>query len=145
LYDQGGLVLVFPKAGEEEVGQNNRWIKTGIEYYQGEAMVSTVSCDLFADWSLLPLPRSSASTAPETSVTLEMEWKDTGSALWIYIVDGEKRIPIREVTWVLSGEIDKEADVWVGVYAATPIMEGGRIEGEALEVKFENFKLVSKD
>lgn len=41
-------------------------------------------------------------------VTLEMERDGKEETLWIYVIDGEERIPIREVTWVLN---EKEQEV----------------------------------
>jgi regulation of enolase protein 1 (concanavalin A-like superfamily) len=149
LYDQGGLVLVInPEAGPGK----SQWVKTGIEWYQGKAFVSTVCCDKFADWSLSSSgiktttstpPNSSSSAGKETSVTLEIEKDPKGGALWIYVVDGKERLPVREVTWVL--DVDAETECWIGVYAATPIMEG-RAKGDAggLVVGFEGWVLETK-
>lgn len=126
-----------------------RWIKTGIEFYHGKPFVSTVGCDKFADWSLTPLPVSASASSSSVSnskegyasVTLELEKDAKEGTLWVYIVDGEERFPIREVTWVLDVE---ETEIWIGVYAATPIMEG-RVEGEGLEVRFEGWELEIKE
>lgn len=52
LYDQGGLVLVFPP---KKPGTQKRWIKTGIEFYNNKPKMSVVAADEWADWSLLPL------------------------------------------------------------------------------------------
>lgn len=133
LYDQGGLVLVFdPSSGPLK----QKWIKTGVEHTHGKPFVSTVTCDNFADWSLTP----SGSSENYATVTFEMEKDPKGGALWIYVVegDGKERKPIREVTWIL--DLDEDVELWVGVYAATPIMEG-RGETDGLEVKFENWEL----
>ena len=67
------------------------------------------------------------------TVTLEME--GNGDTLWIYVVDGEKRIPIREVPWILSAE-GKDVKAWVGVYDASP-----KPDGKELEVRFEGWEL----
>lgn len=118
-----------------------QWIKTGIEFYKGKPYVSTVGCDKFADWSLTPLPASSVADKVEGSgsVTLELEKDAKEGTMWVYIiVDGEERFSIREVTWML--DIDPKMETWVGVYAATPIMEG-RAEGDGLEVKFTGWEL----
>jgi regulation of enolase protein 1 (concanavalin A-like superfamily) len=159
LYDQGGLIFILPSAcaaedggnggSRLEVGKGGKWIKTGIEFYEGEAYVSTVACDRWSDWSLVQNGIVTLATG-EKQVTLEMERKDDDDTLWIYVLhqdgDGgeEKRIPVREVTWALSeGEkmdgVEKMMrEVWVGVYAATPTAEDGR----TLEVKFTGFELV---
>lgn len=132
--------MVFnPLAPEAE----KQWIKTGIEFYKGKPFVSTVGCDKFADWSLTPLPASSkVGEDGRASVTLECEVDAKEGTMWVYIiVEGQERFPIREVTWVLDVPVDEE--IWVGVYAATPIMEG-RAEGDGLEVNFKDWELVLK-
>lgn len=108
-YDQGGLILVLNGADG-----TRKWIKTGIEFTHGRPHVSTVTKDRWADWSLLPVPSDGA------AATIEMI-KESG-VLWIYLVEGEQKSPIREVTWVFEGDIQ---DCWVGVYAAKPSGEGG--------------------
>lgn len=135
LYDQGGLIFLIrdPKDVKEEI--DSQWVKTGIEFYHDEAWVGTVGCDAWADWSL------TQAGIRDGRVTLEMERDGVDDTLWIYSVakggDGEKRIPIREVTWVLgNGEKPEEKEVWVGVYAASPKPDGGK-----LEVGFEGWEL----
>jgi len=127
LYDQGGLVFILP-------GQPQRWIKAGIEYVDGVAKVGTVVTDRYSDWSLVSLQD------PERGeVTVEMEKQ--GESLWVYMVDGDgKRIAMREVTWVYSGE---HTEVMVGTYAARPT-EGGS-EPRELNVTFEQFILEGEE
>lgn len=102
-------------------------MKTGVEFYQGEVYVSTVTADRWADWSLVQVGIKEGNT-----VTLEME-RETDT-LWIYVVDGEKRVPIREVTWILSEP--GETVCLVGVYTATP-----KTDGKPLEVQFSGWEL----
>lgn len=112
-YDQGGLIIVLHSAN----GQR-KWVKTGIELTHGKPHLSVVAKDRWADWSLLEIPSGS------NAATLELVHEADGS-LWIYLVDGIQKSPIREVTWVFQ-----EADVqefWVGVYAARPSNEGGEL------------------
>ncbi|KFY74360.1 hypothetical protein V499_05622 [Pseudogymnoascus sp. VKM F-103] len=132
LYDQGGLVFILPSSVE---GQAGKWIKTGVEFYSDEVYVSTVVKDSWADWSLVQ-----AGIKDGKVVTLEMERDAKEGTLWIYVIDGEKRIPLREVTWVLSG---KEQEVWVGVYAATPTTERG--DRGKLVVEFKDWELEVKN
>ena len=66
-------------------------------------------------------------------VTLLAERHEVEGTLWLYVVDGEKKFPLRECTWILSEGGEKE--FWVGVYAARPT------KGEALEVKFKGWEL----
>lgn len=111
LYDQGGLILVLhPSNGER------KWIKTGIEFTHGKAHLSTVAKDRWADWSLLPVPSGG------NAATIEVGREPDGS-LWIYLVEGISRAPIREVTWAFEDE--KSTECWIGVYVAKPAKEGG--------------------
>lgn len=62
--------------------------------------------------------------------TIEMVNEDDGS-LWVYLIEADKRVPIREVTW--WADVDKEVECWIGVYAAKPTKEQ-----ENLVVKFDH-------
>ncbi len=53
----------------------------------------------------------------------------------IYVVDGDKKIPIRKIPWV-SSEFSV-VQVWVGVYAASPNVEGRTSE---FEVNFKGWE-----
>lgn len=131
LYDQGGLVFILPAAGVKPTDQ--KWVKSGIEFYQGKPYVSTVAADAWADWSLV------TAAMHDRGVTLEMERRAKDDTLWIYVIDGQMKIPIREVTWALS---EPGADVcWVGVYAATPTVGVPDDETGPLNVKFEGWEL----
>jgi regulation of enolase protein 1 (concanavalin A-like superfamily) len=126
LYDQGGLIFVL-RDGTDTLDQ--KWVKTGIEFYNGAAYVSTVAADRWADWSLVQVG------IREGKVTLEIEREEKDDTLWIFVVDEEgKRVPVREVTWVLSEPEEREC--WVGVYTAMP-----KADGRDLEVKFEGWEL----
>ncbi|MCJ1263513.1 hypothetical protein MMC22_003383 [Lobaria immixta] len=120
LFDQGGLCLILPPAHDSTAGditRERKWIKTGIEVYNGAPHVSTVACDRWADWSLWPLQGGKVTVEMEREV---VDGKRT-STLWIYMVDGETRRPVREVTWVFDGvDEGNGGDCWVGVYAAKP-------------------------
>lgn len=110
-YDQGGLILVLNTADG-----NKKWVKTGIELTHGRTHLSVVAKDRWADWSLAPVP----SGGP--GATVEMV-REEDNSLWIYLVQGVQKSPIREVTWVF--EEDNVQDCWVGVYAARPFGDGG--------------------
>ncbi|CDM36317.1 hypothetical protein DTO013E5_6774 [Penicillium roqueforti] len=118
-YDQGGVVLVLNTAGG---GQ--KWVKCGIELTHGKPHLSVVAKDNWADWSLLPVPSGSG------SATLELV-REEDNSLWIYLVEGLQKSPIREVTWIFEQE--NVEDFWVGIYAARPSTEGGE-----LSVKFSH-------
>jgi regulation of enolase protein 1 (concanavalin A-like superfamily) len=127
LYDQGGLAIVLqdPKI---TLDTDKKWVKTGIEFYQEEVYVGTVAADRWADWSLLQVGIKDGKR-----VTLEMERDAEADTLWVYVIDGKRRHPIREVTWILS---EPDVQAWVGVYAASP-----KPDGKELEVKFEGWEL----
>ncbi|KAJ5745689.1 hypothetical protein N7520_010871 [Penicillium odoratum] len=110
-YDQGGLVIILNKADGSQ-----KWVKTGIELTHNKPHVSVVAKDHWADWSLLPVPSGGR------SATLELV-RELDNSLWIYLVEGVLKQPIREVTWIFEEENVKET--WVGVYAARPSTEGG--------------------
>ncbi|KAL3435651.1 hypothetical protein BDV09DRAFT_67466 [Aspergillus tetrazonus] len=110
-YDQGGLIIVLN-------GNNGdrKWVKTGIEFTHDKPHLSTVAKDRWADWSLLPVPSGG------TGATLEVV-REPDDSLWIYLIQGVQKSPIREVTWVFAEE--NVRDAWIGVYAARPSSAGG--------------------
>ncbi|GAB1202816.1 hypothetical protein APSETT445_001438 [Aspergillus pseudonomiae] len=109
-YDQGGLILVLNSADGPR-----RWVKTGIELTHGRPHLSTVAKDRFADWSLQPVPSGGG------AATLEIV-RESDNSLWIYLVEGVQKNPLREVTWFF--EEQNVQDLWVGLYAAKPSNEG---------------------
>ncbi|KAL4800019.1 hypothetical protein BDV19DRAFT_202910 [Aspergillus venezuelensis] len=110
-YDQGGLILVLNGANG-----SRKWLKTGIEFTHGKPHLSTVTRDRWADWSLLSVPSGGV------GATLEIV-READDSLWIYLVEGIQKSPIREVTWVFAEE--DVVDTWIGVYAARPSSKGG--------------------
>lgn len=62
-YDQAGLLL--------RIDERN-WIKTGIEYVDGERMISAVATREYSDWSVVPLGHTSDPAGPVT-VDLQRE------------------------------------------------------------------------
>lgn len=131
LYDQGGLILVInPEQATNTAGtQPQKWIKTGIELNAGKLYLSVVSKDRWSDWSLTPL------SSGRNAATIEMV-REHG-ALWIYLIEGNERVPLREVTWAF--EHDDTAQCWIGAFAAKPSSEGGD-----LAVEFRDFVVVDE-
>ncbi|PQE30981.1 flavin-binding monooxygenase protein [Rutstroemia sp. NJR-2017a WRK4] len=125
-YDQGGLLLTLPSARNPTA----RWLKTGVELYNGVPYISTVGCDNYSDWSIWPLTKEEA----EGEITIEV--RREGEGLWVYWVKGEGKgeQPLREVTWLFA----EEGEVVVGAYAARP---GKEIDG-GLRVKFRGLEVV---
>ncbi|KAK6496784.1 hypothetical protein TWF481_001772 [Arthrobotrys musiformis] len=142
-YDQGGLLLSLKRAGEKK--EESQWIKTGIEYYLDEPWVGTVTCDRWSDWSITPLVGRGDSETKYPTATIELERSndELGKSLWIYLIKGDQRIPLREVNWVFA---QQDEDVWVDVsaYAARPLAKKGN-EDEELIVKFWDDEVVWKE
>ncbi|GJJ06190.1 hypothetical protein Clacol_000379 [Clathrus columnatus] len=139
-YDQGGLVFFLPGWPERKV-----WVKTGIEFVDGQPCVSVVGGrDDASDWSLIP---SNSDSADADTVTIELERegvddKGNGSSLWVYKVEKGNRIAIRELTWAFKEE-ELEGEIGVGIYAARPTKIPDEHEGgESLTVNFTNFEAV---
>lgn len=122
--------------------ETTAWIKTGIEYYESHANLSTVATapGSTSDWSLLPLEGN--------SVTLEVERetvddKGHGASLWVYLVqpDGVRR-GVREVTWPFADGPLLDSELFVGLYVARPTQLPSTERDEAeLQVQFTQFVL----
>lgn len=125
-YDQAGLVLQLRKKDGEA---KDKWLKTGVEYYNGKPYISTVGADRWADWSVVPLGGpSSTSDAVEATIEVRRERDQLGKGLWVYhiVKDGEgkeERRPLREVTWFFADEDDEEWEIGVGGMVARPAKE----------------------
>ncbi|KAJ4381912.1 hypothetical protein N0V86_003281 [Didymella sp. IMI 355093] len=126
-YDQAGLLLHLTKPGLSN--EETKWLKTGIEWYYGKPYISTVGCDQWADWSVVPIPGFTGNEERPTATIEAKREKDVlGKSLWVYWIvkrdDGsEERIPLREVNWFFA---DEEWKVSVGGYVARPTEEGGK-------------------
>ncbi|KIK69452.1 hypothetical protein GYMLUDRAFT_189097 [Collybiopsis luxurians FD-317 M1] len=144
-YDQGGLLLHLTKPNSTE---SDRWVKTGVEYYQDKPFLSTVATLTWSDWSItVPTSTSSGSAIAKRKTTIEVrrEVNELGSSLWVYELNignaGEVvgRHPLREVTWFFA-----EEDGWeiaVSAMAARP-GKGEEIVGEKeLVVEFEGIEV----
>ena len=129
-FDQGGLVLIVHDSSGAA-----RWVKTGVELFDSQPQVSTVSTNIWSDWSMRPMISDPASVNTASSATVEIESNKDGS-LWVYVLnDNGHRRPMREIAW--WGEIDGAAKIDVGVYAAKPDMERSKLVVffEGLEIK----------
>ena len=80
----------------------------------------------------------------EKSVTIEMERGviegEAGNTLWIYVMEGIERKPIREVTWVFAEEKEMEEECWVGAFVAKPTKDADD-ETKQLSVEFGNLSI----
>lgn len=128
----------------------DKWLKTGIEWYYGKPYISTVGCDAWADWSIVPLS-DFAGNASRPSVTIEArrEKDQLGKSLWVYqIVRDEEgkeleRKPLREVNWVFAEE--EGWSVGIGGYTCRPTTEGGDAElhtafAEGMQIELLDFE-----
>ncbi|TQV93689.1 hypothetical protein V2A60_004142 [Cordyceps javanica] len=137
-YDQAGLLFRLTHPAHHP---QRRWVKTGIELYEGLPRLSTVSCEGWADWSVGPVGDDGAAAADvaagRRSVTVQVrsEGDDNGRSWWVYHVDGETRTPLREICWVA----DPQYAGWTLEVAAL-VARPAKGEGAGqLEAKFENF------
>jgi uncharacterized protein len=139
-YDQAGLVLCLRKRSEKNLSAPPaKWIKTGIEFYNGKPMLSTVACDAWADWSVSPMPGDNAAAGAETWTTLSVEKEEDehGVSLWVYnIRDSGEKIPLREITWVF-GHDSEQWDLQVLAMAARPEKKAS----QELEVKVKDMEI----
>ncbi|KAF9065946.1 hypothetical protein BDP27DRAFT_1331331 [Rhodocollybia butyracea] len=132
-YDQGGLFLHLTRPGSTD-----RWVKTGIEFYQDKPFLSTVSTLTYSDWSIAPPVYKDT----KTTIEVRREEDELGSSLWVYELSlgssGQvlNRQPLREVTWFFA-----EQDGWeiaVSAMAARPAKEEDVVGlTKSLVVKFE--------
>ncbi|KAF2749836.1 hypothetical protein M011DRAFT_465499 [Sporormia fimetaria CBS 119925] len=130
-YDQAGLILHLTHPT-----QKDKWIKTGIEFYNGKPYLSTVGTDRWSDWTVVPLEMGEGGDGkPRATIEARREKDQLGRSLWVYLVDGEERRPLREMNWVFADE--EGWKVGVGGYVARPGKEGGELEArfEGLEVE----------
>ncbi|RPB18825.1 hypothetical protein L211DRAFT_843270 [Terfezia boudieri ATCC MYA-4762] len=155
LYDQGGLALFLGPPPGEDGSTKGQWVKSGIEYVFEKPNVGTVAADIWADWSLAPVPNVGDDYAKgdEVSVTIEVEREmvdgNKEASLWVYKVNPKsgKRQGVREVTWVFKEDTGAEegkgsTELWVGIYTARPtVPEGVGRENEELEVDFKDFEI----
>ncbi|KAI1812088.1 hypothetical protein GGS20DRAFT_587871 [Poronia punctata] len=137
-YDQAGLLLV-PRPSTSTSVPPAKWVKTGIEFYQGTPQFSTVGCDRYADWSISP-GSGRGGEGEEVTVEVVREGDEHGRSIWIYHVGEEgKRTPLREITWFLADE-DGEED-WVLDVSPLVARPEKNAEGE-LVVEFRDFEVV---
>lgn len=140
-------MLVLPQT--DTGGGNPKFIKTGIEFYDGQPQLSVVAVDRWADWSLAS---GSSSISGDSLVTIELEREEEddgtpGPSLWVYhVIDQagkEIRNPLREVTWVFHDPDNKDAECWVGAFCAKPTATPGHPE-QTLTVSVKDFEIATR-
>ncbi|KAK4570460.1 hypothetical protein LTR86_002540 [Recurvomyces mirabilis] len=137
-FDQGGLLLSFPNSSSSEPDKGCRWIKAGIEFFEGKPALGVVGTDRFSDWSLAPMPGA----GQDDQRTARFEAVRDGTTLWVYVVVGGERQALREVKWAFldEGEDGDGVEMKVGVYAAKPTPDAGD-EKAGVEVNFEGLEV----
>ncbi|KAI1640148.1 hypothetical protein F4809DRAFT_517514 [Biscogniauxia mediterranea] len=173
-YDQAGLLLVPRRASSPSSSSfassppppppPDRWVKAGVEYYEGAPQLSTVCCDRWADWSVAPL-LSSSSPSPtpggsgsgqkegeEVTIEAVREGDENGKSVWVYrlvrdAATGEtlRRVPMREICWILADEDDddgenekEEEDYWV-IDVSPLVARPEKSAAGPLKVEFSEF------
>ncbi|KAI0603560.1 hypothetical protein F4775DRAFT_588079 [Biscogniauxia sp. FL1348] len=158
-YDQAGLLLVPRRASSSSSASPppppppDRWVKAGVEFYEGAPQLSTVCCDRWADWSVAPLSPSSSSTpggGEGETVTIEAvrEGDENGKSVWVYrlvrdAATGEtlRRVPMREICWILADEDDDDddgGDYWV-IDVSPLVARPEKSASGPLKVEFSEF------
>ncbi|KAF4312802.1 hypothetical protein GTA08_BOTSDO11967 [Botryosphaeria dothidea] len=137
-YDQGGLLLHVTKPDSKE----DRWLKTGIEFYRERPYLSTVATQTYSDWSVAP--PSDASIDAAVTVEVRRETDELGTSLWVYeVVPGKEEEPLRECTWWFAEEGEGWA-VDVRAMAARPAEKESVVGAEGLVVSFSGVEVEIK-
>lgn len=140
-YDQAGILLIF--TDRHNPGASRKWIKAGIELYDGVARLSTVCCDAWADWSVAPVPdeRDVAHGRRPITLSIEKHIDASGLSLWVYhVVDadggrGKTKIPMREVCWPFGEAASEGWELEVAAAVARPAKD----TKDKFEAKFDHF------
>ncbi|KAI1866963.1 hypothetical protein JX265_007539 [Neoarthrinium moseri] len=144
-YDQAGLLLALQRTSSTaSPSPVEKWVKTGIEFYNGKPHLSTVGCDRWADWSILPLTEGKT----EKGVTLEVvrESDENGKSAWIYqvILDGagnvKEKLPLREICWIFADEDEKGGEEWV-LDVSPLVARPEKSAKESLKARFDEFEV----
>ncbi|CAH0045758.1 unnamed protein product [Clonostachys solani] len=138
-YDQAGLLISLNVENSTQAqSPPPKWIKTGIELYNGVPRLGTVGTDAWSDWSIAPITNSDhADGKAWTTVSIQKQEDELGLSLWVYQLVGEDKVPLREINWPFG-----YGDDWalsVDAYAAKP----GK--GKPLVADFKDFQVVWKE
>ena len=120
-FDQAGILLTFTN------GKDRKWIKSGIELFNDAARLSTVCTDNWSDWGISTPAHGSEILSGQRSVTVRIESSgdELGKCLWVYQLDGDDKVPLREITWPYGSAADWKLEVAAAV--ARPA-DGGELE-----------------
>ncbi|GJN72556.1 hypothetical protein PLICBS_006629 [Purpureocillium lilacinum] len=167
-FDQAGLLLVFhPPSSHLPFPANNiksptdvpahrKWIKAGVEFFDGAPRLSTVCCDNWADWSVASLPTTTTTTTTTPSsadadqalaeivagtrpvtITIAKETSSNGSCLWVHYVDPATgaKTPMREINWPYGEPAGPGWELEVAAAVARP----AKSTTDKLEATFTEF------
>ncbi|OAL51395.1 hypothetical protein IQ07DRAFT_421144 [Pyrenochaeta sp. DS3sAY3a] len=96
-FDQAGLILHFASPIAQPGSRKDKWIKTGIEFFNGKPYLGTAGADKWSDWSVVPIYVEGRESRVEVTVEVHRERDELGKSLWVYQVDEEgERVPLRE-------------------------------------------------
>ncbi|WP_255947334.1 DUF1349 domain-containing protein [Streptomyces odontomachi] len=108
-YDQAGLMLR---------ADDKNWIKTGVEYVDGEYQLSAVVTRDVSDWNVVPLALISRPAPTPAAVTVEMHRE--GDAVTLrYAVDGSEPDTLLRLAY-----FPPQAEAEAGPMCASPIGSG---------------------
>ncbi|KYK56394.1 hypothetical protein DCS_03394 [Drechmeria coniospora] len=147
-FDQAGILFIFhpPESTTTEPPAARKWIKAGIEFFDGSPRLSTVCCDAWADWSIAPLPASAClddvvKGKESVTICVEKENGTTGTSMWVYCVDAKNpeapttKLPMREINWPFGEAASAGWELEVAAAIARPDKAGH----DKLEASFSHF------
>ncbi|KHN96084.1 uncharacterized protein MAM_05932 [Metarhizium album ARSEF 1941] len=109
-FDQAGVLLRFTDGD----GSERKWIKAGVELFDGAPRLSVVCTDNYSDWSVSDVPCGREIRDASRPVTVAVERTGdaaSGPTLWVYHVRGAhgrdrdrghgqgEKTPLREIAW----------------------------------------------
>ncbi|EED16124.1 hypothetical protein TSTA_012330 [Talaromyces stipitatus ATCC 10500] len=149
-FDQAGLLFLRPHAklpnptstNEGDAETSPGFVKIGPEVFQDRMRYAVSGSNhTIPDWSLWPVPDRFART-----VTVSVEMVRHGPLLGAFVVERDganvEKTLIRTVPWCFDDIADMDSEVWVGVYAARPDLDGAS-HGAPLQVRFSEFEIES--
>lgn len=136
-YDQAGVLL---KMTNPSIKDSRKWIKTGIELYNGIPRLSTVASDNWADWSVAPVskPTEVQHGKHKVSILVQKEQDENGFSWWVYNIDGCEKVPMREICWVAADQMAGGWQLEVSAVVARPSKD----TSDFLVARFEDFHVV---
>ncbi|KAK8050594.1 hypothetical protein PG994_012324 [Apiospora phragmitis] len=150
-YDQGGLLLALkrvsaPTAPTAPTQPSEKWVKTGVEFYQGAPMLSTVATDRWADWSVGPLGADAVDPAKGVTLEIVREGDENGKSAWVYrLIRDEagrvkEKVSLREICWIFADEDDKDGEEWL-LDVSPLVARPAKTSSDSLKVNFFEFEV----